>query len=531
MIHIQSMKEKLVKYKNYPGYAFVVITLALVLLFVVFTFQWYFHSDAATKMLLASEIIKNGTIIPPDWYYVNGDIWIFFIHLPLVILERIFGYGWAGYVTNSIVYICIYLAAFIYFAKQLKVGFSSKILLFVMAFSAYSTVNAMMVFGELTGISEPIFIFTLLGIFLSLEKSQDKKYFWMMGILIFVYTVAGPSRSLINNASPAILVTFLLYIDSKSKKYLLLMGTILLSFSIASAVYFLLLAPNVLMEFSRNNLSFASYSEVFMNIDIFTKGLFSYFSLEGPRSLKVESFNGGLYFLNFLFLLFAITAIVKMTQVKTKEISLVNIVSFLFLYYFITIGYLYIFTNPLAKDSTTFRYFRPLFYLAMIFMVLYIDKFNKAFRDTLIVILLLYLTTINYKVYTSNASPGQLWRAHNKSQGVANYLMDQNLTHGYASYWHAGVTMTLTGNKTVVAPIHLHNFTPRRWLSSESWFHNTQAKRTFLLLTQGEYGNVKANIKKYIPKDPIDKVIVGNYVILIYESNGPGAKDAKGLIK
>ena len=531
MIHIQSMKEKLVKFKNYPGYAFVVINLALILLFIVFTYKWYFHSDAATKMLLASEMIKNGTIIPPDWYYVNGDIWIFFIHLPLVILERIFGYGWASYVSNSIIFVSIYLAAFIYFIKQFKVEFLSKILLFVMAFSAYSTVNATMVFGELTGISEPIFIFTLLGIFLSLEKSHDKKYYWLMGILIFVYTVAGPSRSLINNAAPALLVTFLLYIDTRSKKYLLLLGTVLLSFSIASAVYYLLLMPNVLMEFSRNNLSFASYNEVFMNIDIFTKGLFSYFSLEGPRSLKVESFNGGLYFINFLFLIFAITAIVKMTKLQTKEINLVTIVSFLFLYYFITIGYLYIFTNPLAKDSTTFRYFRSLFYLAMIFMVLYIDKFNKPFKNILIVFLLLYLTTINYKVYTSNASPRDIWHAKSQSQYIADYLVDHNLTHGYASYWNAGVTMTMTENKTVVAPIHLHNFTPRRWLSSESWFHNTQAKKTFLLLTKGEYKNVKANIKKYIPKDPIDKVTVGNFIILIYESNGPDAKDAKGLIK
>jgi|GEM_PF-7033295 len=530
MIHIQSMKEKLANYKNYPGYAVVAVNLALILIFVVFAYKWYFHSDAATKMLLASEMIKNGTIIPPDWYYVNGDIWIFFIQLPLVILEKIFGYGWAGYVANSIVYISIYLLAFIYFAKQLKVEFSSKVLLFVMAFSAYSTVNAMMVFGELTGISEPIFIFTLLGIFLSLEKSNSNKYFWLMGILIFVYTVGGPSRSLINNTAPALLVTFLLYIDTNSKKYLLLLGTILLSFAIASTIYFLILMPNVLMEFSRNNLSFASYDDVFMNIDIFTKGLFSYFSLEGPSSIKVESLDGLLYFYNFLFLVFAITAVAKMTQLKTKEINLVTIVSFLFLYFFITIGYLYIFTNPLAKDSTTFRYFRPLFYLMMIFMVLYIDKFNKPFKNIVIVVLLLFMTLINYKIYTSNASPRDLWHAQNQHQNVANYLVDHNLTYGYASYWHAGVTMTLTENKTVVAPIHMHNFTPRRWLSSKSWFEKTSVKKTFLLLDRGEYGNVQSILKKYIPNDPIDKVEIGSAIILIYDNNDSSPKDGKGLI-
>ncbi len=530
MIHIQSMKEKLVKYKNFPGYAVVLINLAFVLLFILFAYKWYFHSDAATKMLLASEMIKNGTLLPHDWYYVNGDIWIFFIHLPLVLLERIFGYGWSAYVANSLVYIGIYLAALLFFLKRFSVDFYSKVLLFVLAFSAYSTVNAMMVFGELTGISEPIFIFTLLGILLSMEKHQSKKSYWLMGILIFVYTVGGPSRSLVNNVAPVLLVTFLLYIDTWSKRYLILLGTVLLTFAMASAINLFVLQPNVLMEFSRNNLSFASYEEVWMNIDIFTKGLFSYFNLEGPNSVKVESLDGGIYFFNFLFMIFMITAVVKTMRLKTKEIDLVNILSFLFLYFLILIGYLYIFTNPLAKDSTTFRYFRPLFYIVMIFVVLYINRFNKPFKHIVIAFLLLFVTIENYKIYTNNASLRDLWHAQNPHQSVANYLVDHNLTYGYASYWHAGVTMTLTENKTVVAPIYMHNFTPRRWLSSKSWFEKTSVKKTFLLLDQGEYGNVQSVLKKYIPNDPIDKVEIGSVIILIYDNNNSSAKDGKGLI-
>ena len=104
------------------------------------------------------------------------------------------------------------------------------------------------------------------------------------------------------------------------------------------------------------------------------------------------------------------------------------------------------------------------------------------------------------------------------------------MTYGYASYWHAGVTMTLTKNKAVVAPIYLHNFRPRKWLSSESWFEKNQTKRTFLLLDRGEYGNIESVIKKYIPKDPIDKATVGNFIILIYNNNDSNPKEEKGLM-
>ena len=521
MILYQTIKEKLSRFNRYPGYVIVLANLFFVLLFVVFGYKWYFHSDAATKMLLASEIIKSGTLIPPDWYYVNGDIWIFFIHLPLVLLERIFGYGWEVYIANSLIYIGIYLAAVLYFLRRFEASFYAKVLLFVLAFSAYSTVNAMMVFGELTGISEPIFIFMLLGIFLSMEKNHSPINYWLMGVLIFIYTVGGPSRSLVNNVAPVLLVTFLLYIDQWSRKYLILLGTVILSFSIASAIYFMVLEPNVLMEFSRNSLRFASYGDVFLNIDIFAKGLFSYFNLGGPLSVKVESLDGGIYFFNFLFMIFMITAVVKMTKVKTKEINIVNILSLLFLYYFITIGYLYIFTNPLAKDSTTFRYFRPMFYIVMIFVVLYIDRFNKPFKHIVIAFLLLFVSVENYKIYTSNASLRDLRHAHNNHQGVANYLVDHNLTYGFASYWNAGVTMTLAKNKSLVAPIYMHNFAPRRWLSAENWYHK-KAKKTFLLLSGGEYNNLKDSLKKFIPMDPSDKVTVGGFEILIYDTNGTG---------
>ena len=511
-------KEKLKKYKRLPGYAIAIFNLLLIMLFILFAFRWLFHSDAATKVLLALEIIKSGTIIPPDWYYVNGDIWLFFIHLPLVLLGKVMDYSWLAYLVNSLFYVALYLLALLFFVRQLKVDFSSKVLLFVMALSAYSSVNAMMVFGELAGITEPIFIFAFLGIILALEKGENKKLFFLMGILIFVYAAGAPGRSLIYNTAPALMIAFLLWIDRGAKKYLVLFATIFVSFTLAYIIYHWLLIPNVLMEFSRNNLSFASYEEVWMNIDIFAKGLFFYFSLEGPQSLKVESLDGALYFFNFLLVLFMITASIKKMTLKTKEISLVHILSFMLLYFFVVIGYLYIFTNPLAKDATTLRYFRPLFYIVMIFTVLYIDRFSRPIKGIVTVLILMHLTLINYKIYTYNASPKQLIHSHNNHEGVANYLMKHNLTYGFASYWNAGVTMALAKNRSVVAPIHMHNFTPRRWLSAESWFHNLEAKKTFLLLSAGEYNHLQASLKNFIPKDPIDKVTIGNYVILIYDT-------------
>ncbi len=521
MVSYATIKEKLLRYNHLPGYAIAIANLILVLLFVFFAFRWLFHSDAATKVLLAYEVVKSGSIIPPDWYFVNGDIWLFFIHLPLILIGKAMDYSWSSYVVNTLFYVALYLAALLFFLRHFRVSFSSKILLFVMALSAYSTVNAMMVFGELAGITEPIFIFTFLGVILALEKREkgNTALYWLTGLLIFVFAAGAPGRSFIYNTAPALMVAFFLWIDKRSRKYLILFGTITLAFVLAYLVYHWMLLPNVEMKFSRNNLYFATYDEVWMNIDLFAKGLFFYFSLEGPRSLDVASFDGALYFFNFALVLFMLTATVKKMQLKTREVGFETILSFMTLYFLVVIGYLYIFANPLAKDATTFRYFRPLFYIVMIFTVLYVDRFNKPIKQIVIVVMLAHLTLINYKIYSSNSSFKELRHAHNNHEGVANYLMQHKLTYGFASYWNAGVTMALARNKSIVAPIHLHDFSPRRWLSAENWFHRTDTKKTFLLLAAGEYNGLKGSLNKFIPRDPLETLHIGNYVVLVYDTS------------
>ena len=519
MNQVKIPNDRLDRLKHYFGYAIIFINLLLLLLFLIYTSKAYFQSDYATKMLLASEIIKHGTIIPPDWYYVNNDIWIFFIQLPLVLLEKIFGYGWASYAGNSIIYLGIYAWAVYYVAKQLKIAFLSKVLLFVLAFSALSVTNVDMFFGQLAGIMVPTYLFFFLGILLSLEKYESKKIFWLAGILVFVFAINNPNRIAVYYVGPSILITLLLYVDTKLKKYLILLGTILFSFILAWAIFRFLLIPNVLMNYSgAADLKFASYNEIINHISIFFSGLFDYANLVGDPSANVKSIRGAMHFLNFFFFLLMLIAIIKQIEPRTERIGFLNIISFFFLYYSIVIGYLYIFTNPLAQDSTTFRYFRPLFYLAMFFLVFYINRFRKWYRTLTLTVFLVLLTLSNYKMYINYASLDYLEHLENKHQRVADYLVDHNLTYGFAGYWDAAATMSLSENKVLVAPVNLGDFTPARWLNSDSWYHDYKAKRTFLLYNAGEYEYYN-KIKKYFPRKPVQTISLDNFVILVYDYN------------
>lgn len=63
------------------------VNLALLFYYIVVDYGYTLHSDSAAKNLLAQEIYDTGEYFPRDWNYVNGDLWVLYVHtliLPLL---------------------------------------------------------------------------------------------------------------------------------------------------------------------------------------------------------------------------------------------------------------------------------------------------------------------------------------------------------------------------------------------------------------------------------------------------------------
>lgn len=58
------------------------ITLSL---YLFWGFNLCINSDGASASTLALEIIRSGTLIPSEWTY-NGDLWMFFLHVPIALI-------------------------------------------------------------------------------------------------------------------------------------------------------------------------------------------------------------------------------------------------------------------------------------------------------------------------------------------------------------------------------------------------------------------------------------------------------------
>lgn len=77
-------------------------------------FRSYFDSDAATKVLLADEIVRTSKYFPPDWVYANGDLWVFFGHTFIIPLLKIFPISFLVHAISSYVFvILIFISVFL----------------------------------------------------------------------------------------------------------------------------------------------------------------------------------------------------------------------------------------------------------------------------------------------------------------------------------------------------------------------------------------------------------------------------------
>lgn len=88
--------------KNYLTLVTIVFAINILLLYFYLTqeYRFFFHSDAAVKLLLADSMLNNG-FIAPDWFYANGDIWTFSPSLFAIPFVYIFGVTYKAHILST----------------------------------------------------------------------------------------------------------------------------------------------------------------------------------------------------------------------------------------------------------------------------------------------------------------------------------------------------------------------------------------------------------------------------------------------
>ncbi len=474
-------------------YLALLLNISMVIFFVLYTY--HLNSDDAVKMILAKEIIETGNLLPRDWYYVNGDVWIIFIHLLCVPLIELFGFNYTTYSLNAFIYTAIYFSSAIYLLNSLKISFYLKLLylnLICLPLAAS--------FGDTAYMVIYIVEFLLLGILIRFYNGylSFKLASIFLGTLVFAYAIHNPSRYLIYLLIPFLAICgYMWYSNRFDKKINVMLCIIIMGSFLLSTALYKVIGINLHIVHGASNLMLANYDSFIKNLNIFFDGFLFTYGIAQHDQISPTSVGGLIRLLYFSFFSLLMYSIIKNIRDGSQDIGklIVNV-------YFIVCGglvlFFYIFMVPLAQNVGTFRYFYHLVILSFIYIIFFVSQLNFSISKVIIFIVVSFIVVVNYYTYVLPHKQG----SSNIHYELVKPLQERNLKYGFASYWHSHVTTVLSGGIEVY-PIHLHDYSPFRWLSSERWY-TSDKERNFVIFTSDEFSKFSGSLfEKIYPKEVI----------------------------
>ena len=504
--------------------AILVVNIFLIIYYQSFIYRAFFNSDAAIANILAQEIINQDSYYPSSWWYVNGDIWTLFKHT-LVIPLTLFGFE--AYDIHTIVVISFFFfSLFITYKYLKKIGTETKGILvaFVGMSTLYSPMYAREVFGESAYIWYYTAIISYLYCFyiLSQEETKERKI-WIAGLFIVFLTIGlvaeNPSRFAIYFIAALFIPLFLFYqyINIKYKK-IAIFFTLGILLGIA---YRYSILGHILMQVGVGNTYLISYDDLPTHIWRSFIGLANFYGADWGEKTAFTSLDGITFILKSMLYPIAFFAPLYYSLKNKSSLNSFEIytISIGYIAFFIVFG-IYCITslhiNGLYAAKENIRYIIP--------FVLVISMTNgimwKFFSQK--VKLLLILSIFLAYVSILNTLQRELSQEVVKDRHeVIQTLLDNNLTKGYAPYWHSHIFTVLSNNKVEIRP--LENSSTRKigkWLTNTRWYDKTYIdKNAFILIPKEKVDGFEKTSKELDLLEAIKKIELRRYNIYIYNKN------------
>ena len=195
------------------------LNIVLIVYYVVFDYQTMMHSDSAVANLLAQEIVETGNYFPRDWYYVNGDLWVFYIHTFIVPLLALFPNSYGLHAASALATGSLILLGTWLLTGVLAQSRSARLLSMAMLASGLSWYMAENLYGQASYGS--IYYMSCLMLFFawrSLITPLRARWLWRVAFALVTMLLfwANPQRALIYQGAPFLLaMASLLLLDLK----------------------------------------------------------------------------------------------------------------------------------------------------------------------------------------------------------------------------------------------------------------------------------------------------------------------------
>lgn len=489
------------------------------------------NSDMSAELILARELANENKILTTDWYY-STEIRLVYTQLVSMFLFKIFS-SWKliRTVTNLAFYIFM-LWSYLYCAKPLNLKKKAVYLSSALLFIPFSMEYIDIVHIGNSYMPHFVLMFLVVGLALRLFEQVKFKNLFLFLLLSLICGLCG-IRYLTILAIPlflsAVLNVILEYDKTEDNKASVKSIILDARFYVAISGFFCcfigyLINNGVLSNFFQfrtyQELKYAdmTYTNVYNNLIyrlsvLFTDTL-SLFNYVNGISMKTFYGIGNLAAIASVFIFGII--VYKVTKKYNDYNQKIKITILFFLMSF----FLHTFIFTFLEGMYTPRYY--MFTIIFIFLLTAVFLSDEQFLKKLInkVLIIALIVAVSFlgveSIYISGITD-----SNKELKKASEFLLENDLSLGMATFWQAGVITELTDGKVNVVnvygeylPATYHWLLSKRYIRRETW-ENTETEQVFILLTPDE---VQFNSDSEILKE--GKLVYENsYYIFVYDKD------------
>ena len=492
------------------------------LCFSIFLKETYPHSDCATLVLWANDIV-SGNLFLRDWF-VSTTIFLTTDLLFHMIGVKIFGvHANAFYAAVTLIFLTFSLSSLLLYKWH---GIKSNAMNIFIWLAIGALPIGMAPVYLLFHTALWIYVFVACFFIEKMYKQQDvpgknKGYLAIILICLTLGTI-GDFIFIVGCILPILIVCFyLLLTENKQSGFCIKLAVtsfiaLILGLFLIRAYYSI---GGIEKMWSLNSTSFKSSEDIPNGIIIYLQGLLELFDAYFPGKPLLHP-NNILYCLRILIIIFGfyivITNIVLFFKGKNNDIiSVILSLGFVFL------SAVYILIFGVATHATRYYAYTPILFSVLIGRFLFNKKFLQVstsasyLPDRIQCFFFALCVLLIFGIIV----PGQFHKKTEKDYPeikLGELLIKNDLKNGYASYWDASATTVAAGNKSTVRAITVENqnLLPFNWLSKKSWY-NYYAN--FIVINEsGLWGVTEENIK-YCLGPPAQILTLNNFIVYVYD--------------
>jgi hypothetical protein len=485
----------------------------------LYTFRYYrvsFNSDSAAFNLFAIQMHTEGSLFPKEWFYANGDIFIFSPHLVMYILNYWVNDQFLIHGCGVIIFFLIFQFSLYHLIRTLQFRRDVAII-GVAVFSAITTISLReFVYGQgayigIFILTNWIFITSLRILNPNLSRLNIRSNQLILLVILFLFTASNPVRSI----PGALVPIFAILLEKNFRSKTLIESTWkdvkkfiypALGFLLGVLTYFFVYRM-MNMENGINIAVTRDLNSTNVGLEVFVNSLGYITGIAPGPNHKQLSAGVIASFIRLIILIVSVYGIIK--AIKSEKLHGRHFVVF-FLAIFTPSAFLMIFSG-LGIDYTAGRYVMiPVLMFLVVGLLFAYTNILATTRNFILVLCSLLLASNCYSICkaeigVAKARDGQVMSSLNEYSNLS------------ASYWNASKYQVLSNGSLIIQPIKWDPescISPFAWLSTKTIVFPESRDRNLIVFPE-EFANLTspACVKsiKSIRKTPMYWIVNLNY--------------------